>query len=149
MDSYKLGRNTLVAYVIMSIISWSIAEALPEVYTLTMFVAVCIISIVLWYEAIRRGMTESISDGIIVSLFFIVPYGLIVLISYQGFFRDELRDAFSLLIWTLFTHPMSILHAEMRNVNSINFAIFEPFLIIGILIIINTVMYLLKTKNKN
>jgi hypothetical protein len=79
MNSFKLGIYTLGIYVVMSIASWSIAEALPKIYTLTMFIMVFILSTILWYESIRKGMSKSIKDGIIVSMFFILPYGLMAI----------------------------------------------------------------------
>jgi hypothetical protein len=149
MNSFKLGIHTLGIYVVMSIVSWSIAEALPEIYTLTMFIMVFILSIILWYESIRKGMSKSIKDGIIVSMFFILPYGLMAITTYKTLFRNELRDAFKLLTWTIFSNPMRIIPEEMSYLKSINFSAFEPFLIVGILLLLNLIPHLFRNRNKN
>jgi len=133
----------------MSIASWSIAGTLPKIYTSTMFIMVFILSIILWYEAIRKGRLKSIKDGMIVSMFFLLPYGLIAITTYKAFFRDELRDAFKLLIWTIFSNPMRIIPEEMSYFKSINFSVFEPFLIVGILLLINIIIHLFKDIYKN
>lgn len=149
MNSFKLGLYTLGAYVVMSIASWAIADGLPDIYISTVFIIISVLSFVMWHEAIRKGMSKSIKDGVIVSMFFIVPYGLIVLTTYRAFFRDELRDVYKLLIWTIFNNPMRIVHYEISQLKSIGFYVFEPFLIMGILLLVNITIHLFRSKNKN
>lgn len=149
MDSCKLGLYTLGIYVLMSIASWSIAEVLSEIHTLIMFTSIFIISVILWYEAIRKGVTKSIKDGIIVSLFFIVPYGIMTLTTYKAFFRDELRDAFKLVIWTVFSNPVRVVNEEISFMKSVDFFVLQPLLLIGLLLLINIVLHLFRSRNKN
>lgn len=149
MKSYKLGLHTLGKYTLLAIACWSIAELLPEIYTLTIFILVSVISIIMWYEAIKQGVTKSIKDGFIVSLFFIIPYGLLALATYKALFRDELRDAFKLLIWTVFSNPMRIINAEINTMNSVDFFVYEPFIITVVLLVINIISSLYKRKNEN
>jgi hypothetical protein len=152
MSSFKLGLYTLGIYVVMSIASWSIAEALPEIYTLTMFIMVFVISIILWYESIRKGMTKSVKDGIIVSMFFILPYGVMALTTYKALIKEDLRtlsDVFKLVIWTIFSNPMRIIPEEISYLKSISFSMVEPFLIIGMLLLINIIQHVFKSRNKN
>jgi hypothetical protein len=157
MNSYKLGLHTLGKYTLLSIACWSVAELLPEIYTSAIFITISIVSIIVWYESIKQGLTKSIKDGIIVSMFFIIPYGLIALNAYEALFRnvllhslrDELRDALKSGIWKIFSNPMRIINAEMSHMKSVDFFVYEPFIIIGVLLLINIISHLLKRKNEN
>ncbi|WP_139902210.1 hypothetical protein [Clostridium thermarum] len=84
-------------------------------------------------------MKKRIIDGIIVSLFFIIPYSLILLTTYSAFFRDELRDAFKLLVWTAFSHPLRVIPQEIAHINSITFSAFEPLGIMVLLVLFNMI----------
>jgi hypothetical protein len=133
-----------------------VAELLPEIYTSAIFITISIVSIILWYEAIKQGLTKSIKDGIIVSLFFIIPYGLIALNAYEALnrnvllhsLRDELGDAIKLGMWKIFSNPMRIINAEMSPMKSVDFFVYEPLIITGVLLVINIITHLLKRKNE-
>jgi hypothetical protein len=70
------------------------------------------------------------------------------LTTYKAFFRDELRDSFKLLIWTVFSNPMRVVNEQISFMKSVDFFVLQPLLLIGMLLLINIVLQLFRGRNK-
>ncbi len=145
-SSIKLGWYSLIIYLVLSFISWGFADISTPIISSTILSISAIASILLWYEAIKLGMKKSVKDGIIISSFFIIPYLLILIITYKALFRDELKDAFKLMFWTIFSQPMRIVPEAVSHMKSITFFAFEPLGILCLLFLINLILKFAKNK---
>jgi hypothetical protein len=146
MKYSKNGLSTLFKYLLLSTFNWSIVEAFSIDISGGLFVITSVLSIILWHEGIKKGMEQSIKEGIVIALYFIIPYGVSILISWDFLFYDGF-DLFRFPIYMvnlLLNYPMTILPQQHARVLYKYFSIVEPFLIIVLIVIINIIIKNLK-----
>lgn len=148
MKHWKTGLKTLLIYLILSIFTWSIVELFTKNVSSVLLVITSILSIIIWHEGIKRGMDQSIREGIVTALYFIIPYGVCILFGYNFLFNDGFPSPITGLLHHYLNYPMSILQMPSDVVENTQFFIFEPFLIITVLIIENLIIKVLKYKNR-
>ena len=100
------------------------------------FIVASVLSILMWHEAIRFSMKESIKDGLIVSAIFLVPYALFS-IGALSMKNDMNSSGIELIPWMILTMPFMIASAYEQTKTTG----FEPLVIFALIIIINIIAY--------
>jgi hypothetical protein len=144
MKYLKVGLSTLVRYLLLSTFIWLIVEAFSRDISEGLLIITSVLSIVLWYEGIKASMEQSILEGIITTLFFIIPYGVSIIVIYDCLFYGRP---------TFFRIPIEIFHHFLSYPLTINyvfveykyFSIFEPFLIIISILMLNIINKMFKS----
>lgn len=130
----------------LSSFNWSIVESFSIDISGGLYVITSVLSILIWHEGIKKGMEQSIKEGIVTALYFIIPYGVSILISWDFLFNE----GFTLLLFPIYminlllNYPMTILLQQHAQVEYKYFSIVEPFLIVVLILIINIVIKNLK-----
>jgi hypothetical protein len=144
MSNNNLGRICLVVQIVFSIVPWTAVEILPDPFDSALLILASVLSILMWYEAIKISMEKSIKDGLKVSLFFLIPCALLTIMVFPTFFRDKLIDGFIYIPWFFFTMPFRIAPLEdipQRTSNSyVYFDGLEPIAIFVLIIIVNLIL---------
>lgn len=138
MKHLKIGLSTLVRYLLLSTFMWLIVEAFSHDIGGGLLIITSVLSIVLWHEGIKAAMEQSILEGIITALCFIIPYAVSIIVTYDCLFYGRP---------TFFRIPIEILYHFLNYPLAINyvfveykhFSIFEPFLIIISILMLNII----------
>lgn len=72
MSNIKLGWICSILQIVLSVVSWTIFEKMPNNTGSAFLIIFSVVSILMWYEAIRIAMKESIKEGLKVSGFFLI-----------------------------------------------------------------------------
>lgn len=142
----KIGFETLSAYILLS--SFSLLLTLfifpkPESIVMVLSFIISIFAIILWYEGIKNGMKHNMLNGVLVSLFYIIPYSLA---NFRFNIPNEKFAAQGVFILAALRSPMAV---------SIDYTIFEtvfpieykPLLIMVALIAINIISNIINKKH--
>lgn len=132
----RVGLKAILIYFMISIISIFLIVQSYTQYIIDLISF--IVSIILWHESIKKGMKHSIKNGILISLFFIIPYSLLMLLMNERIVHNEAFIYHVALLLGVLYSPMSKLFSNSIT-NGIT-SIYIPLIIICILIIINIII---------
>lgn len=143
----KIGLETLSGYILLSSFSLMLTFyifPIQESIGMVISFIISIFAIILWYEGIKNGMKQNMLSGVLISLFYIIPYSLAHL---RFNIPNENLAIKGVLILAALRSPMAL---------SIDYTIFEtelpieyrPFLIMGALIAINIISNIFNRKYK-
>jgi hypothetical protein len=147
------GFKTLVRYILLSVlikylIHLSIVHSGDVLYTCLLIIAP-VLSVILWHVGIKEGIEKSIKEGIVASLYFIIPYGLSSSLIYLFFSHNQ--DTYDGIILILFHHILSYPMAEflyLTNVAISHFYTLLPLFVVITILIFNIVIKILKSNKE-
>jgi hypothetical protein len=144
MRSIKLGVICFIIQIILCIVPWIIQEDIPSSIGSAILIIASVLSILMWYEAIRIAMEKSIKDGLTVSGFYLIPYVLFT-ISMSSIGNNINSIGLEIIPWFFFTLPFRIESAEhgttMTGDPGGYFTGLEPLIIFVLIIIVNLIVY--------
>jgi hypothetical protein len=132
----RIGLKTISIYFMISM--FSIFQSYTHYIADLISFIVSIVSIILWHESIKKGMKQSIKNGILISLFFMIPYSLLMLLMNEKIVHNETFNYQAALLLGVLYSSLSILSSSSIT-NGIT-SIYQPLIIICILIIINIII---------
>lgn len=153
-----VGICSLIAHILLTIAFLAMADQRPTIVIFIMLSFTFISVIALWYKAIQLGMKKSIKDGVKVSLYYIIPYIVMLLPSFlriPSLARDKELGLKKLVaevftdnpFWTLFGTPFNFISNVIMMfrgrfaVELMILSILEPLIIISIILLINFLNY--------
>jgi hypothetical protein len=145
MIKKNLGCICLIIQILLSIVPWVILEEIPIHVGNAILIISSILSILMWYEAIRISMEKSIKDGLKVSGFFLIPCALVTVFALLGIGSKSDAGLIVAIPWLIFTLPFRIVSDEhtktMIKGISEYFYTLGPIAIFVLIIIVNLILY--------
>jgi hypothetical protein len=140
----NFGWICLIVQIVLPIGLLAIDEVIPDNMRSAIFIVASVLSVLMWHEAIRFAMKESIKNGLLVSAFFLVPYALFS-ISILSMKNDMNSIGIEIVPWMILTKTFMISSADeqMKSTG------FEPLVIFALMLIVNIIIYNFRKIQRN